>query len=98
MGFSICCQCIYSIWRHLTKVFGSGFLSSKKEVSRKEYISLRVEVGLKSSVLSSIPVCPMCPSFIPDAIINALTTNKQTHIRGKKTLFLSFVKQFLNFL
>ena len=25
----------------------------------------------------------------PDAI-NALTTNKKTHIRGKKTLFLSF--------
>ena len=26
--FFICCQCIYSIWRHLTKVFGSGFLPS----------------------------------------------------------------------
>ena len=32
----------------------------------------------------------------PDAI-NALTTNKRAHIRGKKTLFLSFVKQFFDF-
>ena len=66
--FFICCQCIYSIWRHLTKVYGSRFLTL---------------------------YCEGTTTCKP--LLKVSRTNKKTHIRGKKTLFLLFAKQFFNF-